>query len=86
MVDNVMSINYYNFMNNKDLINKVGKKIKLLREDKKISQEVLGQLSKLERNSIGMIERGETNPTLCSLNQIATALGVDINELFDFTF
>ena len=40
MVDNVMSINYHNFMNNKDLINKVGKKIKLLREDKKISQEV----------------------------------------------
>ncbi len=80
-----MSINYYNFMDNEDLINKTGKKIKLLRESQKISQEKLGQLAKLERNSIGMIERGESNPTLCSLNQIANALNVDITELFNFT-
>ena len=80
-----MSINYYNFMDNEDLINKTGKKIKLLRESQKISQEKLGQLAKLERNSIGMIERGESNPTLCSLNQIANALNVNITELFNFT-
>lgn len=85
MVDNILSINYYNFMNNEDLINKIGKKIKLLRENQKISQEKLGQLAKLERNSVGLIERGETNPTLCSLNQIANALEVDISELFNFT-
>ncbi len=72
-------------MNNEDLINKIGKKIKLLRENQKISQEKLGQLAKLERNSVGLIERGETNPTLCSLNQIANALEVDISELFNFT-
>ena len=72
-------------MDNEDLINKTGKKIKLLRESQKISQEKLGQLAKLERNSIGMIERGESNPTLCSLNQIANALNVDITELFNFT-
>ena len=72
-------------MDNENLINKTGKKIKLLRESQKISQEKLGQLAKLERNSIGMIERGESNPTLCSLNQIANALNVDITELFNFT-
>ncbi len=72
-------------MDNEELTYKVGKKIKLLRENKKLSQEDLGSLSNLERNSIGLIERGKSNPTLNSLNQIAEALGVDITELFNFT-
>ncbi len=72
-------------MQNKQIVFKVGKKIKLIREIKKLSQENLAQLAQLERNSIGLIERGATNPTLHSLNQIACALGVDIVELFNFS-
>lgn len=72
-------------MNNKDLSYKVGKKIKLLRENKKMSQDELARLSSIERNSLGVIERGETNPKLYTLNQIADALEVNITELFNFT-
>lgn len=72
-------------MDNKQLSLKVGKKIKLIRESKSLSQEELAAISKLGVNSIGLIERGNANPTLHSLNQIAIALNVDIPDIFDFT-
>ena len=72
-------------MENKELSSKIGKKIKLVRESKSLSQDDLASISGLGVNSIGLIERGATNPTLHSLNQIACALGVDIVELFNFS-
>lgn len=71
-------------MENEQLSLKVGKKIKLIRECKSLSQEDLSAVSKLGVNSIGLIERGKSNPTLHSLNQIANALEIDITELFNF--
>lgn len=72
-------------MNKKDFLSKIGTKIRILRDRKKLSQETLAEISTLERNSIGMIERGETNPTIYTLKQIADALEVEITELFNFT-
>jgi transcriptional regulator with XRE-family HTH domain len=70
----------------KDLINqefllKLGKRIKTLRMDRNLSQEQLGFNAELGKNQIGCIERGEINPTICSLLAISNALGVSINEL-----
>lgn len=41
-------------------------------------------MSNLNRNFIGMIERGETNVTVKNLENIANALGLPIQELFNF--
>ena len=62
-----------------------GKKIKLLRFKKGISQEKLSELSGISRSVMGKIERGEISTTLFSVEKIATALNTEINKLFDFS-
>jgi transcriptional regulator with XRE-family HTH domain len=61
-----------------------GKKVRLERQKKDISQEKLGSLADLHRTYIGMIERGEKNITLINMKKIATALGVQVRDLIDF--
>ena len=69
---------------NKDTVIKLGLKIRVERQKQKLSQEKLAEFSELNRNFIGMIERGETNVTVKNLESIANALNLDIKELFNF--
>lgn len=67
-----------------DLTEKLGQKIRLERMKRKMSQEKLAELAELNRNFIGMVERGESNITVRNLEAIALAFGLEIKELFDF--
>ena len=67
-----------------NLSEKLGQKIRIERMKRKMSQEKLAELSELNRNFIGMVERGESNITVRNLEAIALAFGLEINELFDF--
>jgi len=49
-----------------------------------ISQEKLGELAKVHRTYIGMIERAEKNITLTSMEKIARALSLKVSDLMDF--
>lgn len=69
---------------NKDTVQKLGLKIRIERQKQKISQEKLSELANLNRNFVGMIERGETNVTVKNLENIANALNIPIQELFNF--
>ncbi len=69
---------------NENTVLKLGLKIRVERQKQKISQEKLAELSNLNRNFIGMIERGETNVTIKNLENIANALNLPIQELFNF--
>jgi transcriptional regulator with XRE-family HTH domain len=69
---------------NKDTVLKLGLKIRVERQKQKISQEKLVELAGLNRNFIGMIERGETNVTVKNVENIANALNLSIKELFNF--
>ena len=62
---------------------KFGEKIRQLRKEKNLSQEELADRAKLHRTYIGMIERAEKNITLTNIQKLATALDVDINQLFN---
>lgn len=66
---------------NKQLLIKFGKKVQEERLKRGISQEQLGQLAKVHRTYIGMIERAERNITLTSMEKIAKALKMDIRDL-----
>ncbi len=69
---------------NLNTVEKLGQKIRIERQKRKISQEKLAEMSDLNRNFIGMVERGETNITVKNLESIANALKMDIRELFNF--
>ena len=63
--------------------NKIGLKIKLLRNKMGISQEELGFRSDISKTQIGLIERGESSPTIDTLAQIAKALEISLIDLVD---
>lgn len=67
-----------------DLTEKLGQKIRIERMKRKMSQEKLAELAELNRNFIGMVERGETNITVKNLEAISKAFGMEIKELFNF--
>ncbi|WP_182870649.1 helix-turn-helix domain-containing protein [Stieleria mannarensis] len=65
----------------KEILSKVGKRVRDLREAKGWSQEELGFQSGLHRNYVGGVERGERNLALINLEKLATALGVRARDL-----
>jgi transcriptional regulator with XRE-family HTH domain len=59
----------------------LGREIRDRRKAANLSQEVLAELAGLHRNYIGLLERGERNPSATTLFQLARALGVRLSEL-----
>ncbi|WP_020472304.1 helix-turn-helix domain-containing protein [Zavarzinella formosa] len=58
-----------------------GALVRRRREATGLSQEEVGERTNLSRNYIGMVERGETNPTLRVLQSLAQALGTTMVSL-----
>lgn len=59
-----------------------GKRIRYLREKKRISQEELAFRCNLNKNYISDIERGTRNPTLKVIEKLAEGLEIKLTELF----
>ncbi len=69
---------------NINTVEKLGQKICIERQKRKLSQEKLAEFADLNRNFIGMVERGETNITVKNLEAIANAFEINIQDLFNF--
>ena len=61
----------------------VGSRIRIIREQRKMSLRALAERCKLSANAISLIERGENSPTVSSLHALATSLGVKITAFFE---
>lgn len=61
-----------------------GKRVKELRVEKNLTQDQFAQLCGLHKNYIGMIERGERNPSLINIEVIARGLEISLSELMGF--
>lgn len=64
--------------------NKIGKKIRIERLKRELSQEELAFSAGVNRNTIGLIERGEQSPTFDTMEAIANAFGITVQELCNF--
>ena len=62
----------------KIFLNKLGKKIRNIRERKSIAQEKLAILAGIDRSYLGRIERGEKNISILKLKKIAKALDTSL--------
>jgi len=67
-------------------LNKLGKRIKFLRESQKMTQLDLGIMCQNHAEQIGRVERGQHNVTVCSLLKISLALNVTLKDIFDFDY
>lgn len=75
---------YVNNNRDKKIISSFGKHLRKLRLEKKLSQEELNFRTELSKNMIGMIERGEVNPTLTTIDALAKGLGILKKKLIDY--
>lgn len=76
-------------MNNREkedelFLKNLGKRISIIRKEKKIRQVDLGYSCDLDKSNMNRIEAGNTNPSILILNKISKELGVSLKELFDF--
>lgn len=70
-----------------DIVSKVGARIRQLRSSKygpRLTQEELSERAEISVSFLSMIERGERAPHLETLDRIARALEVPVEELFHF--
>ncbi len=62
----------------------LGRRIKALRSERGLTQEQLGERSRVNYKYIGAVERGEENPTLKILVKLARGLDIEIDQLLQF--
>lgn len=67
--------------NDKDILKKLGLRIRDLRLERSISQEELAAIADVHRTYIGMVERGEKNVTILTLVRLSLALEVNVIEI-----
>jgi transcriptional regulator with XRE-family HTH domain len=58
-----------------------GQELRELRKERGFSQESLADKADLHRNFIGLVERGQRNVTLTTLEMLAAALKMSVSEL-----
>lgn len=61
-----------------------GRRLRELRQNKKMSQEELAFKAGISPAHLGQIERAEKNPTLETIGKLSEALGISLPELFSF--
>ena len=60
-----------------------GERVRELRKQKGLSQEMLALVSNLDRTYIGGVERGERNISLINIHKLADALNIPVKDIFD---
>ncbi len=65
--------------NDENFLIEFGHKLRLLRVDKRLSQDKLSDLSGIERSYISNIENGKQNPSIVVINQFVNALGYNLD-------
>lgn len=68
----------------KEVIKKVGERVRFLMEEKDMSQQDLALEAEIPKTQVGRVERAENNTSLVTLNRIADALEVPLSSLFLF--
>lgn len=61
----------------------LGEKLRQLRSERNISQRDLAQMAGLSPNSISLIERDETSPSVSTLQSLAAALNIRMSYFFE---
>ena len=59
-----------------------GERLRLMRQEKNLSQEELAYRAGLHRTYVSSVERGERNVSLVNIHKLAAALDIDVSKLF----
>lgn len=70
-------------LSDKEIIILVGKNIRKIRKEKRITQEQLAYDCNFEKSTISRIEAGRANLTLRTMIKLSQSLGVEIKDIVD---
>ena len=70
-------------MTNEEYLQRLGIKLKIIRNIKKLSQDDIANELNIDKSYYSKVERGLTNPTIVYLRNLAQILEVELNELVD---
>jgi transcriptional regulator with XRE-family HTH domain len=70
-------------LRDRETLGHLGGRIRLLREQRGLSQEKLAERAGLTSKFVGEVERLESNPSTTSIARIAAALNVNVGDLFE---
>lgn len=62
----------------------IGKRVKMLREEKGMAQQDLAAKCNIEKSNLSRLEAGGTNPTIYTLKRIADNLDVSLCNIVNF--
>lgn len=63
---------------------KFGNRVRLLRNERGLTQEQLAERAGISVDFLSLIERGKNSPSFENLDELADALNVTVAELFSF--
>ncbi len=66
-----------------DIRNKIGQRIKAIREEKELSQKDIAYAADLDRSYIASVENGKRNISIVNIEKIAHALKVSVRMFFN---
>lgn len=66
-----------------DIKQKIGQRIKAIREEKELSQKDIAYSADLDRSYIASVENGKRNISIVNIEKIAHALKVSVKTFFD---
>lgn len=66
-----------------DVKEKIGQRIRELREAQGMSQKDLSYAADLDRSYIASVENGQRNISIVNIEKVAIALGVTLKEFFN---
>ena len=67
----------------REVLYRFSQKLKMLRQERGLSQEGLALLCNIDRTYVGRLENLKRNPSLEILSKIADGLGMTLSELLD---
>ena len=67
-------------IDDKKFLKRLGERVRDRREERKLTQQQLGELCQLHRTFIGSVERGERNVSILNLRLIASVLRSDLAD------
>ena len=66
-----------------DIREKIGQRIKAIREEKELSQKDISYAADLDRSYIASVENGKRNVSIVNIEKIAHALKVSVHVFFN---
>ncbi len=72
-------------MEERTFLKELGRQVRILRQEKNLTQAELGEQAGIGLKYVGEIERGRTNPGVRLVWRLSRALAVEVVELFLFS-